>query len=213
MLEQAHATEVNSYADDDYLRPYRRFLPDVMRLPRDPQEEWWTWQDSKVHLDRLDVDHAPLKVLVLHGGGGNGRLLSAFGALVHGLGYSYVAPDLPGFGLTQPGPSCDLQYRSWVNLATDLIAHEQARDGLPVVTFGGSLGGMLAYNVAAASGEGARCDCHYPGGPAQRGRPRRAGSQQAVESTRPQADGSATESHWPFQRPGARDFRHGLDDQ
>ena len=79
--------------------------------------------------------------------------MSAFGALVHGLGYSYVAPDLPGFGLAIPGPEYDPHYRSWVALVADLIDREQARDGLPVVTFGGSLGGMLAYNAAAVSGK------------------------------------------------------------
>ena len=143
----------DTYAARDYLRRYLPFLPEVMRLPRDPEEEWWTWRDTKVHLDRLDVEDAPLKVIVLHGGGGNGRLVSAFGALVHGLGYSYVAPDLPGFGLTKPGPDYDPHYRSWVELVSDLIDREQARDGLPVVTFGGSLGGMLAYNAAAVSGK------------------------------------------------------------
>ncbi|MDJ0824187.1 MAG: alpha/beta hydrolase [Rhodobacter sp.] len=143
----------DSYAARDYLRPYLPFLPDVMRLPRDPEEEWWTWRDTQVHLDRLDADDAPLKVILLHGGGGNGRVIGAFGALVHSLGYSYVAPDLPGFGLTVPGPDYDPDYRSWVALVADLIDREQSRDGLPVVTFGGSLGGMLAYNVAAASGK------------------------------------------------------------
>ncbi|MGI9428814.1 MAG: alpha/beta hydrolase, partial [Bythopirellula sp.] len=142
-----------TYSEDDYWRQYLPFLPEVMRLPQDPIEEWWTWRGTQVHLDRLDAENAPLKVIVLHGGGGTGRLVSAFGALVHGLGYSYVAPDLPGFGLTVPGPSYDPHYRSWVALVTDLIAREQARDGLSVVTFGGSVGGMLAYNAAAASGE------------------------------------------------------------
>ena len=143
----------DSYAARDYLRPYLPFLPDVMRLQRDPEEEWWTWRDTQVHLDRLDVDDAPLKVIVLHGGGGNGRVVGVLGALVYSLGYSYVAPDLPGFGLTVPGPDYDPEYRSWVALVADLIDREQSRDGLPVVTFGGSLGGMLAYNAAAASGK------------------------------------------------------------
>lgn len=152
-VEKESVTEADTYAARDYLQPYLPFLPEVMRLPRDPEEEWWTWHDTKVHLDRLDVEDAPLKVIVLHGGGGNGRLLSIFGALVHGLGYNYVAPDLPGFGLTKPGPNYDPHYRSWVALVSDLIDREQGRDGLPVVTFGGSLGGMLAYNAAAASGK------------------------------------------------------------
>jgi len=142
-----------TYAADDYWRRYLPFLPEVMRLPHNPVEEWWMWRGTKVHLDRLDAENASLKIIVLHGGGGTGRLVSAFGALVHSLGYSYVAPDLPGFGLTLPGSDYDPHYRSWVALVTDLIAREQERDGLPVVTFGGSLGGMLAYNAAAASGD------------------------------------------------------------
>lgn len=140
-----------SYAELDYWRKYLPFLPAVMRLPRNPDEEWWTWGDSQVHLDRLDVADAALKVVVLHGGGGNGRLVGSFGAMVNNLGYSYVAPDLPGFGLTVQGTNYDPQYRSWVALATDLIVRERERDGLPVVLMGGSLGGMLSYNVAAAS--------------------------------------------------------------
>lgn len=143
------ATE--TYAERGYWRRYHPFLPAEMRLPQDPDEEWWQWRGTEVHLDRLDVEGAALKVIVLHGGGANGRLVSAFGALVHRAGCSYVAPDLPGFGLTKPGPDYDPHYRSWVRLVADLIDREQARDGLPVVAFGGSLGGMLAYNVAAAS--------------------------------------------------------------
>ena len=142
-----------TYAADDYWRRYLPFLPEVLRLPQDPVEVWWTWRGSQVHLDRLDAEDAPLKVIVLHGGGGTGRLVSTFGALVHSLGCHYVAPDLPGFGLTLPSPDYDPHYRSWVALVTDLIAREQERDGLPVVTFGGSVGGMLAYNAAAASGD------------------------------------------------------------
>ena len=43
------------------------FLPDVMRLPRDPDEEWWAWHATKVPLDGSDAENAPLKVIVLHG--------------------------------------------------------------------------------------------------------------------------------------------------
>ena len=141
----------DSYSANTYWRRYLPFLPEAMQLPGAPQEERWHWKGTDVHLDRLDIEDAPLKVIALHGGGGTGRLVSVFGALGHSLGYSYVAPDLPGFGLTVPGPDFDWHYRSWVSLVVDLITHEQQRDGLPVVTFGGSLGGMLAYNVAATS--------------------------------------------------------------
>ena len=142
---------LTTYAELDYWRKYLPYLPEVMRPPRDPDEEWWEWNDSQVHLDRLDAPNAALKVIVLHGGGGNGRLVGAFGALCHRLGFSYVSPDLPGFGLTVPGPDYGPHYRSWVALAADLLVRERERDGLPVVYMGGSLGGMLAYNAAAAS--------------------------------------------------------------
>ena len=144
---------LKTYAEDDYWQRHLPFLPEIMRLPQAPIEEWWTWFGTRIHLDRLDAENAPLKVIVLHGGGGTGRLVGAFGAIVHSLGYSYVAPDLPGFGLTVPGPDYDPQIRSWVALVTDLIAREQERDGLPVVTPGGRLGGMLAYSAVAAIGD------------------------------------------------------------
>ena len=31
---------LNTYAADDYWRKYLPFLPEVMRLPQDPVEEW-----------------------------------------------------------------------------------------------------------------------------------------------------------------------------
>ena len=41
------------------------------------------------------------KLILLHGGGGNGRLLSPIGVFFQKLGYECIAPDLPGFGLTK----------------------------------------------------------------------------------------------------------------
>lgn len=35
------ASSPDTYAARDYLRPYLPFLPEVMRLPKDPEEEWW----------------------------------------------------------------------------------------------------------------------------------------------------------------------------
>lgn len=144
--------DMPTYQDRAYWKKYRPFLPAMMRLPVDPVEEWWSWRGNTVHLDRVSVPGAGVKVIVLHGGGGNGRLVSAFGALVHHMGHDYVAPDLPGFGLTALSPDYDHDYRNWVELVCDLVDCELQRDGKPVVLFGGSLGGMLAYNAASRSG-------------------------------------------------------------
>lgn len=38
-------------------------------------------------------------VIVLHGGGGNGRVVMTLGSMLHESGAEVVAPDLPGYGL------------------------------------------------------------------------------------------------------------------
>jgi pimeloyl-ACP methyl ester carboxylesterase len=61
-----------------------------------------------------------------------------------------VSPDLPGYGLTAVRRR-DFSVGLWVDCVVDLIEAELARDGLPVVLFGVSLGGLLAYQAAAKS--------------------------------------------------------------
>jgi alpha-beta hydrolase superfamily lysophospholipase len=65
-------------------------------------------------------------------------------------GYETVSPDLPGYGLTQV-PRGRFVYPLWVDCVSALIDSELARDGRPVVLFGVSLGGLLAYQAAARS--------------------------------------------------------------
>jgi alpha-beta hydrolase superfamily lysophospholipase len=47
----------------------------------------------------------------------------------------------------------DVSYDNWIQVVSDLIDAEIERDGRPVVLFGVSLGGMLAYQAACRSGE------------------------------------------------------------
>ena len=90
------------YAELDHWRKCQRFLPARMQLTegREPTEEWWMWGDAEIHLDRYAMPAAPLTVVLLHGGGGNGRLLAPFGLMLHKHGYEAVLPDLPGYGLS-----------------------------------------------------------------------------------------------------------------
>ena len=142
------------YKDIQNWKEYQTFLPLSMRFTAKdiPTEEWWEWKGLDVHLDRMKNPASPLKIIMLHGGGGNGRLIGALGKIAHSLGYEYVAPDLPGFGLTSTD-GFDFEYSSWVKLVADLAVHEYAKDRKPIVLFGASLGGMLAYNVAACTKE------------------------------------------------------------
>ncbi|MFD0491477.1 alpha/beta hydrolase [Saccharopolyspora spinosporotrichia] len=63
----------------------------------------------------------------------------------------YLAPDLPGFGLTDPGRN-HVTYRTWVECVAALLERERRTDPRPVVLLGVGTGGRLAYDVAAAAG-------------------------------------------------------------
>ena len=141
-----------SYDDSSAWRLYQPYFPESMRCTSTtmPHEEWWSWRGLDVHLDRATAPEAKLKVIVLHGAGAYGRVMAPAAVLAQRYGYDTVAPDLPGYGLTRV-PSSQLDYQLWIDCVCDLIDAEIARDGLPVVLFGVSLGGLLAYHAAAQS--------------------------------------------------------------
>jgi alpha-beta hydrolase superfamily lysophospholipase len=131
---------------------YQPYFPDHMRCTPAtmPREESWSWRGLDVHLDRLDAPNPRFKVIVMHGAGAYGRVMAPAAVLAHRYGYSTVAPDFPGYGLTKV-PRRRMTYQLWIDCAVDLIEAEHARDGLPIVLFGVSLGGLLAYQAAARS--------------------------------------------------------------
>jgi alpha-beta hydrolase superfamily lysophospholipase len=115
-----------------------------------PAEEWWTYQGIDVHLDRLEVPRSPIKVIVLHGAGAYGRVMAPAAVIARRHGWETLSPDLPGYGLTEVAWD-RMVYPLWVDCMAALVDAEIARDGRPVVLFGVSLGGTLAYHVAARS--------------------------------------------------------------
>ena len=146
------ATPKAHYADSDAWLRYQAFFPAAMRCTAatTPTEEWWSWKGLDVHLDRSVVPESPIKVIVLHGAGAYGRVMAPAAVLARKHGYETVSPDLPGYGLTEV-PSERLDYALWIDCVTDLIDAEIARDARPVLLFGVSLGGLLAYHAAARS--------------------------------------------------------------
>jgi alpha-beta hydrolase superfamily lysophospholipase len=131
---------------------YQGFFPEAMRCTAEttPKEEWWAWNGLDVHMDRLAVPESKIKVIVLHGAGAYGRVMAPAAVIARNHGWETVSPDLPGYGLTACPPE-RLVYGLWVDCIVDLIEAELARDGRPVVLFGVSLGGLLAYQAAARS--------------------------------------------------------------
>ena len=116
------------------------------------EESFWSWSGMEVHLDRYEGNgERKYHIILVHGGGGNGRILSPIGVALSKMGYSCVAPDLPGFGLTKfKGPNA---YEDWINLVFDLVEAESTLHKKPIVLCGISLGGMLSYQVACLSGK------------------------------------------------------------
>jgi alpha-beta hydrolase superfamily lysophospholipase len=140
-----------TYASRVEWRRQQALLPEELRLREgeEPVEEFVGWGGVLVHVDRYPSPEAPAKLILLHGGGGNGRLLAPFALMARRAGYEAVAPDLPGYGLTVVPDKRSLRYEDWNAFAADFVRAEHARDGRPVVLFGLSIGGLLAYEAAA----------------------------------------------------------------
>lgn len=143
------------YADKnaETLAAYRRFLPESLKWKdgETPREEYLSWKGFNVHLDRYPNPNSDCKTIVIHGGGGNGRVLGPMAKIVFDSGCEVVAPDLPGFGLTETPKDFKMDYSEWVLLLNDLVDAER-KPGQRLYLFGLSIGGMLAYQTAAQNG-------------------------------------------------------------
>lgn len=142
---------MKTYKENTYWKKYQDFLPETLHYPEahPPGESYWLWNGFQVHIDRMEHIASPCKIILLHGAGGNGRIVGLFGNYLCQQGFEYIAPDLMGYGLTQNPENKDVNYDLWVSCISDLIDLESAKDNRPIVLFGLSVGGMLAYQVAA----------------------------------------------------------------
>lgn len=133
-------------------RSYTSFLPqDVAdRITVAPEATWWDWRGMRVHVARARRPESPIRLLVLHGAGGHSELVWPFAGLVAGEGIDVAAVDLPLYGRTEVPRRSAVRYPDWIDLLCDFVAAED--DGRPLAVFGASMGGMLAYEVAARTG-------------------------------------------------------------
>lgn len=138
---------------DVYWKNYQKFFPEELQINEDclPIEEWWEWNENHIHLDRMPAPESKIKVLFIHGAGGNGRLLAPYARMLQLHGYEVVSPDLPPYGLSNAKDMKSIDYHKWIEIITDLIEREIRRDSKPVILLGASIGGMLAYHVASVS--------------------------------------------------------------
>lgn len=141
----------SSYYETSHWHNYQKYLPHSLKYSEAslPSEIYWDWRGNKVHLDVYPRKTANCKVLLVHGGGGNGRLLMPLAKLVMDTSNcEVVSPDFPGYGLTQVGKDTVVTYNLWVDMLHDLIEKER-KVGQKIYVFGLSIGGMLSYHAVA----------------------------------------------------------------
>lgn len=139
--------ELNGYQKDKIWRQIQDYLPVKNRLDDSnvPDEEWLDFGENTVHIDRYVCGKSKGVVILLHGVGGNGRLLSFIASPLHRAGYEVICPDLPLYGHTVCAE--EIGYSHWVDCGT-LVAERYRKENQPLYLFGLSAGGMLAYQVA-----------------------------------------------------------------
>ena len=137
----------------DYDR-YASFLPPGYRTDAlEPVSTWWPWRDRRVHIARAVNPNASVRVIGLHGAGGHSGALWPFAALAGRENVDVLLPDMPIYGDTvEPNPSA-VRYDDWIDLLCDLVTAEREQDARPVVLLGASMGGLMAYEVAARTGQ------------------------------------------------------------
>lgn len=140
------------YKDNVYWKMIEGFLPEENRITSEktPKEKWYSLKGMKIRYDEyFPKEKSDTSIVMLHGVGGNGRLLSFLAVPLVDAGYHVICPDLPGYGYTETEE--DFDYSLWIDMGEYVVNREQEK-GRKVFLFGLSAGGMLAYNVACRVG-------------------------------------------------------------
>lgn len=135
------------YKNDRFWKDMQKYLPLKNRLTSDtlPAEEIMRTGNMNVHIDHYTVESPKARIVLFHGVGGNGRLLSFIALPLMKNGFEVICPDLPLYGCTEYNGI--ISYNMWVDCGVQVV-NQFHRDNVPMFLFGLSAGGMLAYQVA-----------------------------------------------------------------
>lgn len=139
--------QLTSYRHHPFAQAYTTRLTQAFAIAGPPvaHERFEQVCGHDVHLDEYEpLGSARGTIILVHGGGGHGRLLSPFVAPMLEQGFRVCAPDLPGYGLTRLGKAA--HYDDWSAVVAALV--DKAASGGPVFLFGLSLGGVTALRAA-----------------------------------------------------------------
>ena len=135
------------YENDIIWREIQEYLPVENRIDENnaPKEEWIETGKNQIHIDHYICNDAKGIVVIYHGVGGNGRLLSFIAVPLHKAGYEVICPDLPLYGHSVC--SGKTTYFDWVECGI-VIAEKYRQVDKSLYLFGLSAGGMLAYQIS-----------------------------------------------------------------
>jgi alpha-beta hydrolase superfamily lysophospholipase len=141
---------MSTYASSPSWQRYNEILKQDFGLiiQKQPHEKWSQIRGHNIHIDEW-IPEGPNQgtVILVHGGGGNGRVLAPFADFISSLGWRSLAPDLPGYGLSQPNPAFRWEYEEWPSVVASLAESVEG----PVILMGLSVGGMTAVMAAQIS--------------------------------------------------------------
>ncbi|MFW6030431.1 MAG: alpha/beta hydrolase [Halanaerobiales bacterium] len=139
------------YSKNDTWKELQILLPSKNQITDNikPLEKYEIINEMEIHIDEYERN-AKTSVVVLHGVGGNGRLVSFFAVPLVREGYNVICPDLPGYGFTKYNKR--LTYSDWIEVGSKIVQKELSKSR-NVFLIGLSAGGMLAYNVACKQQE------------------------------------------------------------
>lgn len=140
-----------TYKNDKTWQMLQSYYPEEFRLRKDnlPKEYYINLGRFKVHIDHYPVENSKIRVILFHGAGGNGRLLSLMALPLQKAGIEAVCPDFPLYGLTDYKGK--VVYEDWVECGALLVRHFQKKDNKKTFLLGLSIGGILAFYVASQS--------------------------------------------------------------
>ena len=109
------------YKDEEDWSKIQKFLPANNRLDIEnlPDEYYFEMEDISIHIDHYRIEEPKATILVFHGVGGNGRLLSFISIVLQKQGYEVVCPDLPLYGYTKCKEN--VSYSDWVECGIKLV--------------------------------------------------------------------------------------------
>lgn len=142
---------IQTYHYDPCWVKIQPFLPQANRLTADnlPKEYFIPILDMDIHIDHYRPVSPKGRLILFHGVGGNGRLLSCIALPLARAGFEVICPDLPLYGYTRY--ISDVTYDTWVTCGTEIVKYYQEKEDIPTFLCGLSAGGMLAYQAACES--------------------------------------------------------------